>query len=96
MELRGLAPQKGEAVFVTICGTIVRATSGFLENLTEERLTKADIAEILSALFFGQNKWFESEVTLQAQHYKSALILVRLAPHDALARLPVKEREVAD
>ena len=95
-ELRSLAPNDGEAAFVSVGGAIVRATRGFLANLSNEGLSRKEIADILADLSFGQRRWSGKNLTLEGSAYRRDLVLVRLATHDVLSRLSQKERAVAD
>ncbi|MBU2981844.1 LuxR C-terminal-related transcriptional regulator [Lentibacter algarum] len=95
-ELRSLAPENGEAAFVSVGGAIVRSTRGFLNQLEQNGLNRSQISEILADLSFGQRRWRGDKLLLDARAYRRDLILVRLAPHDVLAQLSKEERNVAD
>lgn len=95
-ELRALAPNGGEAAFVSVGGAVVRATRGFKDRLAEEGLHQNQMSELLAELSFDLERWRGKNLTLDASGYRRDLILVRLAPNVAFVKLSKEERIVAD
>lgn len=95
-DIRGRAPQGGEAALVDSNGQVVRASRGFVAALEAEGLPPRRQTTILHRLATGAGQWVGDTVALAAEPYAAALMLIRLARPGLWDRLAPQEQRVAE
>lgn len=95
-DIRGRAPQGGEAALVDMDGQTVRASKGFGPALAGEGLDKRRQVSLLRGLARNGRGWSGDTVALTAEPYAPELCLIRLAVPGLMDRLSPRERKVAE